>query len=69
MAVIAATKLGLEICEALGLDSSDVTNIDISLGVGQAATVTITRFIKWNEIDNLARVLEKYELTRISDAR
>ena len=65
MAVITATRLGLEICEALGLDPMDVTDINISLGVGRVATVNITRFIKSSEVDNLAKVLERYEITKV----
>ena len=65
MAVIIATRLSLEICEALGLDPMDVTDIDISLGVGRVATVNITRFIKSSEVDNLAKVLERYEITKV----
>ena len=62
-----ATKVGLEVCEALGIDPYDVTHIDIFLGINKAATINIERYLKSSEVGNLAKILEKYEITKVKD--
>ena len=55
--------LGKEICEALGLDITEVVSVKINIILDDVATIEITRKMFVNEFDNLKKIVkEKYKV-------
>ena len=63
MAKILGYRVGVEICEALGLDAENIARVDILLRAGDAAIVEISRYLVPHEVGELKEILKRYELT------
>ena len=63
-ALVTGRDLGLVICEALGIDSKDVSAIVINCHADAAATVTVHRFVRESGREALRRELRFFGLVR-----
>jgi len=69
MSRLLGDKAGIEVCEALGIDSDNITDLTLCFHAGEVARVEVTRYIDSTERDVLLKILERYEITGIKDAR
>jgi hypothetical protein len=56
-------ELGRELCQALGLDSMRVTELELRVSVHEPATLTVTQFVSGDAADAIAAVVTRYGLT------
>ena len=62
------TAVNVELCEALGLNPSNVSDVTISIRAGHFPKVTLTASVADQEtVDKLRLVFRKYELTLKSE--
>lgn len=65
--VLESSRLGRQICEALGLKSGSIRQINIHVAVNELITVTVEYFPEKKNLELLPAILEKYELVKLED--
>jgi hypothetical protein len=63
---ISSESIGKEICDALGL--KEVIDIDISLHLNNAATITVKSYLNKYDAEKIKTVLIKYRLFPIEES-
>lgn len=55
-------EINTAICEALGIDASDVSRLTLELNAADWPTVTVIRHADDFDVESFARVTERFEL-------
>lgn len=61
-AAIVTPQLGTRLCESLGLNPNEVTNIVLEFSAGGIATATVSFAPIPGEVDELVEHIERFEL-------
>jgi len=61
MAVIAGNRLGIELCEVLGIKPEEVYHFKLDIESSCIAEVTIHRYITNDEGERINQILERYK--------
>ena len=63
MSIIRGDQIGLEICQALGIDERQTRSINIDLTAGNVGEITIRRFMTDKDGERIFKILtERYEI-------
>jgi hypothetical protein len=60
--ILSSNALGMQVLEALGIDSANVSAVQISLQAMEPATIQITRTIKDEEARQIVDLLSVYRI-------
>ncbi|MCK5020863.1 MAG: hypothetical protein KAS32_27835 [Candidatus Peribacteraceae bacterium] len=68
MARITGDSAAIKVCEALGIDTNDVSSLVIDLTCNAVATIAVKRFMTNDQADQLVEILpEVYRLEPIDE--
>ena len=63
MAVARPSDINMAICQALGIDPSNVESVTIKLAAQEAPRIEVVRFASPNDSAMLGKTLKRYTLT------
>ena len=59
-------KLALDILNIMGIDSTQVSSLNLHLGSDGTATATVERLVALDEVKGMGLLKETYDLTAVS---
>ena len=58
---------GKEFCEAIGVETNEVYDIQLNIPVDGAVTVTIKKYVHTDEFEKIKSIIERWELQEKDD--
>ena len=61
-------QIGLAICEALGISTTNISGLTLECRPGEVASVTVMRFLLDEDVPEIRTTMERYEAVPKDDA-